>query len=37
MPDSFRGIHKGEGAGKKYANEIQAIIRKIQAQDKQVS
>ncbi len=37
MPDSFRGIHKGEGAGQKYVDEIQSIITKAQAQDKQVS
>ncbi len=37
VPDNFRGIHKGEGAGQMYADEIEGIITKAQDQGKQVA
>ncbi len=37
VPDDFRGIHKGEGAGQMYADEIEGVITKAQSQGKQVA
>ena len=36
IPDDFRGIHKGEGAGQKYADEVKSIITKANEEGKQV-
>ena len=36
LPDNFRGIHKGDGAGQKYADEIKIIIDKANDEGKQV-
>jgi 4-aminobutyrate aminotransferase-like enzyme len=29
MPDSYRGIHRGEGAGERYAAEVRAIVDRL--------
>lgn len=36
LPDSFRGKYCGENTGLQYANEVQSLIDKIQAQNKEV-
>lgn len=37
LPDTFRGLHKGEDAAKKYAAYVQNHINKIKANNKQVA
>jgi len=37
MPDPFRGKYRGDNSGKKYANEVQMAIDKIQESGKRVS
>lgn len=35
-PDSYRGIHRGDGAGLKYAEEVRKVIERINTEGKQV-
>ena len=35
-PDSYRGMHRGDGAGIKYAEEIRKIIERIHIEGKGV-
>ncbi len=37
IPDSFRGIHRGEESGELYVNEIQKILHKLQSENKTIS
>ena len=36
MPDSYRGIYPGDGAGTKYAEEVKKVIERIHMEGKQV-
>lgn len=36
-PDSYRGIYRGDGAGIKYAEEVNKVIERIHIEGKQVT